>query len=117
MTPALSIPIEQSFGEAALQPAFKAGEAICWQFVANAFLTNVRWQVIEHSLTGLQIGYPGSGPADLALNVLAELLQPRDTADKVICYRGVVSRMAYRLHQPFKFHFLCSANRQSGRVE
>ena len=33
-------------------------------------VTNVPWTVIQHSPDGFEWGYEGSGPADLALNIL-----------------------------------------------
>lgn len=44
-----------------------------------------RWKL--HSPTGFEWGYGGSGPADLALNILLEFVSPAD---------------AYRMHQDFK---------------
>lgn len=43
--------------------------------------------LVVHSPTGFEWGYGGSGPADLALNVLARFVNPSE---------------AWRLHQDFK---------------
>ena len=44
--------------------------------------------LVKHSPTGMEWGYGGSGPADLALNILALFVDPREAA---------------RLHQDFKW--------------
>jgi len=55
---------------------------------------NPRTDLWNHSPTGFQWGYGGSGPAQLALALLADA-----TGD---------DRLAVHLHQPFKRHFVCS---------
>lgn len=42
-------------------------------------------------------------------------LAPRH--DRVRCFRGTVSRAAWRLHQAFKFEFLTHADRLAGQIE
>jgi hypothetical protein len=49
---------------------------------------NVAHRFVHHSPTGFAWGYGGSGPSDLALNILAEFVPPPE---------------AYRLHQQFKW--------------
>jgi len=49
----------------------------------------MRLDLDNHSPTGLEWGYPGSGPAQLALALLADALHD--------------SHRALRLHQPFKW--------------
>lgn len=59
--------------------------------------------VIQHSPDGFEWGYAGSGPADLALNVLNAFVPPAcDDLPPVACYRGHASQTAIQLHQPFK---------------
>lgn len=69
--------------------------------------TNVPWSVVEHSPSGFEWGYAGSGPADLALNIL-NLFEPpgSDGEEEVLCFRGQASRVAYELHQAFKEDFI-----------
>lgn len=51
----------------------------------------------------IEFGYMGSGPADLALNILARYLPPTGTDDTVPLWDGsTVSRDAWDLHQSFK---------------
>jgi len=51
-------------------------------------------RIVYHSPTGFEFGYGGSGPADLALNILALF---------------VTRREAEQLHQDFKWAFIGSA--------
>jgi len=55
---------------------------------------NPRTDLWNHSPTGFEWGYSGSGPAQLALALLADA-----TGD---------DRLAFHLHQPFKCHFVSS---------
>lgn len=82
--------LKVSHGHLALAPA---------QHEASGIRTNVPRLVYKHSPTGFNFGYSGSGPADLALNLL--LFVCRNTRD------------AERLYQSFKAHFIapCQENR------
>lgn len=52
---------------------------------------------------GIEWGYQGSGPADLALNILARHLPPHETGETIELWDGSrVSREAWDLHQEFK---------------
>lgn len=55
-----------------------------------------RW-LVHHSPTGFEFGYGGSGPADLALNILALVVSPKE---------------AMHLHQQFKWDHI--ANKKAG---
>lgn len=44
-------------------------------------------------------------------------LFPKQDEDAVKCFDGSVSREAWLLHQNFKFTFLTTADRNSGRIE
>lgn len=69
--------------------------------------TNVPRSVIHHSPTGFEYGYGGSGPADLALNILNAYIPPRtDGHEPVKCFKGICSETAWRMHHVFKFGFL-----------
>lgn len=106
----------EGFGTAELSPAFCWQQPLLWQRTTAGLKTNVPWIVRHHSPTGFEIGYTGSGPADLALNAMAALF-PMQSEEGVRCFDGSVSREAWLLHQPFKFEFLAAADRNSGRVE
>jgi hypothetical protein len=65
-----------------------------------------RWtleqRLVYHSPTGMEFGYGGSGPADLALNILALVCDPLE---------------ADRLHQQFKWGVMGKAfSRDGGRL-
>jgi Family of unknown function (DUF6166) len=66
-------------------------------------LTPARSQEVwNHSPTGFEFGYGGSGPAQLALAILLDFLndEPR----------------AVRLHQAFKFHFIGGIDHPGGVI-
>lgn len=74
---------------------------------AGELHTNVPRSVIHHSPTGFETGYGGSGPADLALNILGALIPVgTDQLEAVSCYRGRCSMTAWLLHQALKERFL-----------
>lgn len=71
--------------------------------------TNVPHVVAHHSPDGYEFGYGGSGPADLALNIVENVL-------RLINYKGPLSeklwdgyrvfQLAWRVHQDFKWDFI-----------
>ncbi len=70
-------------------------------------VTNVPCTVVHHSPTGYEFGFGGSGPADLALNILNLFVPPEaDGLRPVKCYRHTASRTAWQLHQSFKWKFI-----------
>jgi hypothetical protein len=64
--------------------------------------TNVERLVIRHSPSGFEWGYGGSGPADLALNILL-MFTDADTAD--------------RLYQDFKWQFVAKLPPEGGVIK
>jgi len=106
----------EGFNEAALLPAFDWGLPLRWRRTQAGLKTNVRWTVRHHSPGGFEIGDPGPGPADLALNILATLF-PYEGGSFEQCFDGKVSHQAWTLHQDFKFEFLTAAHRDAGEVE
>lgn len=64
-------------------------------------MVNVFQQKTYHSPDGFEWGYAGSGPADLALNILLIYLDERD---------------AMTIHQDFKFNFLTAIPRDGGII-
>lgn len=67
----------------------------------NSALTNIVHRIVDHSPTGFDWGYGGSGPADLALNILLYFVE---------------EKTAYSLHQDFKWHFLAGMPKEGGRI-
>lgn len=72
------------------------------KFENGRVLTNVPHKVVRHSPTGFAWGYGGSGPADLALNILL-LYTNRETAD--------------RLYQCFKWQFIATMPPAGGVIK
>lgn len=56
----------------------------------------------QHSPTGMNWGYQGSGPADLALAILLDYLNETPTPDEM----SMGKPLAWRLHQLFKREFV-----------
>jgi hypothetical protein len=75
--------------------------------------------IAYHSPTGLDLGYPGSGPADLALSILVDHLGEgsrwRQAEGEERPPRVPRGSRAWDLHQDFKRRFIASADR-SGLV-
>ncbi len=79
--------------------------------------TNVPHLVVHHSPTGFEFGYAGSGPSDLALNIVEAMLNRFGYhGDRTSCFEGSCFSLAYRLHQPFKVAFIASAPRQGSVI-
>lgn len=88
--------------------------------------TNVPHAVCHHSPSGYEFGYGGSGPADLALNVMEiyvadmGLRGQKKTAfgeAEVECFEGTCDPLAWDLHQRFKRDFIGRVPREGGRIE
>lgn len=67
---------------------------------ANGNVTFLKHRIVLHSQTGFGWGYGGSGPADLALNMLYDYLL------RTKC-KGALA-MALDLHQSFKWGFIAT---------
>lgn len=81
------------------------------------FITNVPALVCHHSPTGYSWGYHGSGPADLALNVLEWALRDRGyTGHRVKCWRGDCFGLAWDLHQQFKSEVIALIDPAGGTI-
>lgn len=89
--------------DAERHPSALAADAVICERHGYAARTNVPRLVTLHSSTGFEFGYGGSGPADLALNIL--LLFSGDEA------------FAQRQHQSFKWQFVATMEREGGRIE
>lgn len=69
--------------------------------------TNVPHSVVSHSPSGFEWGYGGSGPHDLALNILEcalDLLGYK--GGRTNCYRGSCSTLAWELHGTFTWEVI-----------
>ncbi len=84
---------------------------------ASEVNTNVPWSVISHSPDGFNWGYNGSGPADLALNILNAFVPPgTDGHEAVDCWKGQCSQTAWDLHRDFKNFFLAQLPVDGGMI-
>lgn len=103
-------------GDDQLEPWSEPGDVVLWREGGDLagrggqLLTNCPRTVIHHSPSGFEVGYGGSGPADLGLAIMAWYLPCVDGADRVDCWRGYCSREAWRLHQRFKEDVLARLN-------
>lgn len=68
----------------------------------DSLTANVPHKWKAHSPEGFEWGYGGSGPADLALNILLKF--------------GLSRERAWSLHQDFKWHFVAKIPKQGGRI-
>lgn len=113
-----------------MAPLAKLGEGkltevglVCKRRADGLALTNIPQVHVFHSPDGFEWGYGGSGPADLALNILA-LLIPISSRDGDPLFDGdvtlrdgtVVSRQAFYLHQRFKFDVIAKLPKEGGVV-
>ena len=76
-------------------------DIICFRD-ADGTHTNVPQRIIQHSPTGFAWGYGGSGPADLALNILS-------------IFAG--QEFAERYHQDFKWEFIATLPYEGGTIK
>lgn len=75
--------------------------------------TNVPHLVTHHSPTGFEFGYGGSGPADLALNIVEMILHRMGYDGPMTkCWGGECYEKAYELHQSFKRQFVAGVPHQ-----
>jgi len=77
------------------------GDVICYRDYYGV-RTNVPRRLTKHSQTGFEWGYGGSGPADLALNILSVF---------------VGQELAEKLHQEFKWQFIANMPYEGGTIK
>lgn len=79
---------------------------------------NVHQALVHHSPTGLEWGYGGSGPADLALNVVQLVLEDQGWNGPLVELYGdrPAFQMAWGLHQDFKWAFISGLPREGGQI-
>ncbi len=109
------LPFDPTTGDIVLQRAVTASALPSEEPPRGKVITNVSRSVIHHSPSGFEFGYGGSGPADLALNILNLFAPPgSDGLRPVRCYRETCSRTAWQLHQSFKWEFLAPLTESGG---
>lgn len=80
--------------------------------------TNIPHLVTHHSPAGYEWGYGGSGPADLALNILENALaEMGHEGGRTNCWNGTCWTLSWKLHQKFKREFLVSFSKDGGVIE
>lgn len=89
---------------------------VCRRLADGRLACNVPHVVKHHSPTGFECGYGGSGPAELALNVLHALLPPSGSHMDRLYGDAVVSADAGRLQQQFKWDFITPMDAKGGFV-
>jgi hypothetical protein len=75
---------------------------------------------VYHSPSGFETGYGGSGPADLALSILADYfgVTPEEVhaiKEKTWAYDNSVNLKPLKLQQPFKFKFIAPRQLEPGQ--
>lgn len=80
--------------------------------------TNVPVSCLHHSPDGFEWGYGGSGPADLALNILDYAIKKLGLVEQVPvhCFIGECSGEAWLLHQGFKGQFIAAVPEMGGFI-
>jgi hypothetical protein len=110
--------ISSDFTDRPVEPGLDNKAAYIMHRTADGTVyTNVPHHVVHHSHTGYEWGYSGSGPADLALNMVQDALSRMDYKDPfppVDCYQGRCMSLAWRLHQRFKEAFIAKLPRDGG---
>lgn len=104
-------------------PSIEEGEILFKRRDGQAW-TNVPCLVVLHSPSGFEWGYAGSGPADLALNIIENRLRRMERrlcemgfkAAKTGCFRGEAFRASLVLHQDLKYQAIASMPRKGGRL-
>jgi len=95
-----------------------AETGIILQRLGGRVATNVPRTITYHSPDGFEFGYGGSGPADLALNIveffLHELGFEGERTPPIT--NGSCFLKAWDLHQPFKREFIASADRNGATI-
>lgn len=71
-------------------------------FVEEETMRYPLFHVAHHSPTGFEAGYGGSGPADLALSILADYFGERPSRKQL--YHG--EPRCWKFHQGFKWAFV-----------
>jgi hypothetical protein len=80
-------------------------------------ISSIPQRHVHYAPTGFDWGFGGSGPADLALNVLALFLPLAPDATGVTLRDGSsVSEAAWALHQQFKYDLIATLPRSGGHL-
>ena len=83
----------------------------------NEITTNVPHLITHHSPDGFEFGYSGSGPADLSINIIEEILRLESfEGSKVEISGGRIFSATQFLYHEFKFKFIATMTHDVGTV-
>jgi hypothetical protein len=89
----------------------------CWRAPDGTAISSIPQRHVHYAPTGFDWGFGGSGPADLALNVLALFLPLAPDATGVALRDGSsVSEATWALHQAFKYDLIATLPRAGGHL-
>jgi hypothetical protein len=89
----------------------------CWRAPDGTAINSIPQRHVHYAPTGFDWGFGGSGPADLALNVLALFLPLAADATGVALRDGSsVSEATWALHQAFKYDLIATLPRAGGHL-
>jgi hypothetical protein len=89
----------------------------CWRAPDGTARSSIPQRHVHYAPEGFDWGFGGSGPADLALNVLALFLPLAPEATSVALRDGSsVSEAAWALHQEFKYDLIATLPRAGGDI-
>ncbi len=89
----------------------------CWRAPDGTALSSLPQRHVHYAPMGIDWGFGGSGPADLALNVLARFLPLAPDATGVALRDGSsVSEAAWVLHQECKYDLIATLPRAGGHL-
>jgi len=89
----------------------------CWRAPDGTARSSIPQRHVHYAPTGFDWGFGGSGPADLALNVLALFLPfAVETTGVTLRDGSSVSEAAWVLHQAFKYDLIATLPRAGGHI-
>ena len=89
----------------------------CWRAPDGTAKSSLPQRHVHYAPMGFDWGFGGSGPADLALNVLARFLPLAPEANSAVLRDGSsVSEAAWALHQAFKYDLIATLPRAGGDI-
>ena len=92
------------------------GDVRIWRDEEGTVRANVP-HLAHHSPSGFEFGYGGSGPADLALSILAAFVPVRAGESTERLYQGRrCSLFAWQYHQEFKREFIAPMTTEGGLI-
>ena len=92
----------------------RQGDVRIWREADGELHASVA-HLAHHSPSGFECGYGGSGPADLALSILAAFVPARADGPTERLYKGArCSRFAWMHHQQFKWEHIATLPTDGG---